>query len=201
MRRTTHLKILMKKHLLGTLALLAAVGAHAQSSNVHGFVGMAITGGGKTLVTVPYSDGSTQDIKSGGLVDLKGGFEYRQAGSPLAIQASLGYHVDAANARNGNVRFSRWPIELLGFWNVNDKFRVGGGLRVATGAKLSGSGAASSIGSTNLGSNPGVVVEGEYFFTPQFGATLRWVDEKYTWPNGGGKVDGSHAGVRFNYYF
>jgi hypothetical protein len=191
----------MKKHLLGALALLAAAGAHAQSSNVHGFVGMAITGGGKTLVTVQYSDGSSHNITSGGLVDLKGGFEYRQSGSPLSIQASVGYHVDNTSASNGSVRFSRFPVELLGFWNANEKFRVGGGLRVATGAKLSGSGAASNLGSTSLGSNAGVVVEGEYFFAPQVGATLRWVDEKYTLPNGAGKVDGSHVGVRLNYYF
>jgi hypothetical protein len=192
----------MKRRILGAAAALAIAGtAHAQSSDLHGFVGMALTGGGDTLVEIKYTDGSTQDIKAGGLIDLKAGIDYRQAGSPFSIQASIGYHTDSSHASNGSVRFDRYPIELLGFWHATDKLRVGGGLRVATSPRLHASGtAASYVGNTSFDSQAGAVVEGEYFVLPRFGITLRAVDEKYKAPNGE-KIDGSHIGLRLNYYF
>lgn len=76
-----------KRQLLAAIALAATAvtAAHAEGGPVTGFVGLGVTGGGDTLATVTYTNGDTQDIKSGGLVEIKGGFEYRQAESPFAI--------------------------------------------------------------------------------------------------------------------
>lgn len=190
----------MKKTILGALALAAA--AAAQANDVTGFVGMAITGGGDTLVHVTYTNGDTQDIKSGGLVDLKGGFEYRQSGSPFALQGSIGYHVDRTAANNGNVRFERYPLELLGFYSVTESFRIGGGLRYALDPRVRSSGvASSSVGNADMSASAGAVLEGEYLFTPHFGLSLRAVSEKYKFDGSNVKVDGNHIGVRFSYYF
>jgi hypothetical protein len=191
----------MNKHVLAALALCAGGTAMAQQGQVTGFVGMALTGGGDTLVHVTYTNGDTKDIKAGGLVDIKGGFEYRQQGSPVAIQGSIGYHTDTTSASNGHVRFDRIPLELLGFYSLKDNVRLGGGLRYAANAHLSSSGAAASVGSFDLHSRLGLVLEGEYLFTPHFGLGLRAVSEKYELPGGGPTVDGSHVGVRFSYYF
>lgn len=190
----------MKKQLLAAIALGAAVGAHAEGRPVTGFVGIAVTGGGDTLAHVTYTNGDTKDIKSGGLVDIKGGIEYRAPDSPFAVQASLGYHVDRTAASNGDVRFTRYPLELLGFWSAQPNFRIGGGLRKALSPKLSSSGVAAGLGNADLSSTVGVVLEGEYLFSPHFGLTLRGVGEKYKFSDGT-KVDGNHFGVRFNYYF
>lgn len=38
-------------------------------------------------------------------------------------------------------------------------------------------------------------------FTPHMGLKLRYVEEEFKPDNGGAKVDGSHAGVLFSYYF
>jgi hypothetical protein len=174
------------------------VAAHA--GDFTGFVGMGLTGGGDTLVHVTYTNGDTHDIKAGGLIDFRGGFEYRQKGSPFAIQGSIGYHFDRASASNGSVRFERFPVELLGFWYATPNVRLGGGVRYATSPEVRSSGvASSSVGNASLSADPGAVLEGEYLFGDHFGVTLRAVTEKYK--VGGVKIDGDHIGVRFNYYF
>jgi hypothetical protein len=189
----------MRKQFLCAAALAAAaMGAQAQST-FRGVASAAITGGGETLATVDYSDGSSKNIKSGGLLDLKVGFEYREPSAPWAVQASVGYHFDNTSASNGSVRFSRFPIEVLGYWYPNQNFRLGGGLRVATGAKFHSSGVAAYLGNYSIDSKPGVVVEGEYMFNPSFGLGLRYVAEKYEL--NGVKFDGNHVGLRANFYF
>jgi len=190
----------MKKQTLCAVVLAAAsVAAQAQSTNpVRGFVGMAVTGGGETLVTVTYSDGSSKNIKSGGLVDLKVGAEYRWTDA-FSVQGSVGFHTDSTSASNGNVRFTRFPIELLGYWHARPALRLGGGLRVPTGAKLRSSGVVASLGNTSFDASAGLVLEGEYLFSPRFGLGLRAVKETYE--VGGSKIDGDHVGLRLNFYF
>ncbi len=181
--------------------LTLAVAASAPAVAAEGFrftLGAGLTGGGEKLATVQYTDGSTQSVRSGGLVHLFGGFEY-QAGD-FALQANLGYHVDDTSAKNGSVKFSRMPVEVLGFWHVNESIRLGGGLRKATGAKITSSGAASSVGSLDFDAKLGLVLQGEYFFGGDKVSTyVRYVSEDYE--AFGVKVGGNHVGVGLTYRF
>ena len=63
------------------LALAATSGAQAQNQDrsVRGFLAAGLTGGGETLATVVYTDGHSQSVKSGGLVELIGGFDYHES--------------------------------------------------------------------------------------------------------------------------
>lgn len=189
----------MKKFVAGALALGAATAA--QASDITGFAGFGLTGGGEKLVTVQYSNGTSQDIRSGGFVELRAGIEYRPQAAPFAVQASVGYHVDDTNASNGSVRFSRVPLELIGFWNATPNWRFGGGLRHATGVQLSSSGAASDLGGVDFEANTGTVVVGEYLFSPHWGVDARYVNERYTVKGTDTHVDGSHFGMHVSYYF
>lgn len=191
----------MKKiALLGALALASTL-ASAQSAPLRSnlFVNIGYGSGGDTLASVQMTDGSVQSIKAGKGLTLKGGVEF-WVGQDATFQLSAAYHVDDTTATNGDITFSRWPIEGLMFWNLNDRVRLGGGLRKATGAKLKGSGVASSFGSYLLESSTGIVLEGEYLFTPQTGVTLRYVKESFT-VNGGPSISGDHVGVGLNYHF
>ena len=187
----------MKKFVLGAAVLCGAVAAHA--GDVRGFVGLDVTGGGDTLASVTYTDGSTQSIKAGGMLQIGGGVEYRQAGAPWAVQAGIGYHFDTTHANNGDITFSRWPIELSGVWYPSEQIRLGLGLRHATNASLHSSGAASDLGDTDFSAKTGALVEGEWLITPKMGLSLRWVDEKYNLA--GHDIDGSHVGLGFKFYF
>lgn len=191
--------------LLGALALASSL-ASAQPaqpgplrSNL--FVNIGYGSGGDTLVSIPMRDGSVQDIQAGKGVTLKGGLEF-WIGQDATFQLSAAYQVDNTSAVNGDVKFSRWPIEGLMFWNLNDRMRLGGGLRKTTSAKLSGSGAGTQFvdGTYHFDSSTGVVLEGEYLLTPQMGMTLRYVKESYS-VNGSPSISGDHVGAGLNYHF
>ena len=193
----------MKKTLLGAaLALGAAFSAHAADAGTpfHFLLGAGLTYGGDTLITVPFTDGSSDSIKAGGLIQLYGGGEYR-FNELFAVQATVGYHInDTRAASNGSVRFTRVPVDLLGLYSVTEKVRLGVGAQFVSSPELKGDGVASNVSQT-YDSTTGAIVEGEYLFTPHIGLKLRYVSEKFTPSNGGAKVDGSHGGVMFSYYF
>jgi opacity protein-like surface antigen len=192
----------MKKIILGAALALGAT-ASAQAADASSFrflLGAGITFGGDTLITVPFTDGSREDIKAGGLVQLYGGGEFR-LGDKVALQATVGYHVnDTSAASNGGVRFTRVPVDLLAFYEVSDKIRLGGGAQFVSGPELKGSGVASNVNS-KFDSTTGAVLEGEYLFTPKTGLKLRYVSEKFKRSGDGASFDGSHLGLMFNYYF
>jgi hypothetical protein len=161
-------------------------------------IGTTLTGGGETLATVRYTDGSTQKVRSGGLIHIFGGIEYQAA--DFAVQATLGYHVDDTSARNGSVRFSRLPIEVLGFWRPSERVRLGGGGRIATNPEVSSSGAASSVGEATFDSKLGLVLQGEYVvWSDRASVLMRYVVEDYG--SGREKISGNHVGVGFSYRF
>ena len=180
---------------LTTLALTTSSWA---ASGLRPVFGVAITGGGEKLVTVTYVNGSTQTVKSGGLLHMFGGLEYDAAA--FAIQANVGYHVDDTSATNGSVKFARMPLELLAFWKASDTWRLGGGVRKAGSAKISSSGAASNVGSATLDSKAGLVLQGEYTYWGDRGSVyLRYVSETYSV----NRVDisGNHLGLGLAYRF
>lgn len=187
---------------LTTLATLAALCGTATpgfaADGIRPLLGMSITGGGEKLASVSYDNGDTQAVRSGGLLHLFGGLEY-QSGN-FALQANIGYHVDDTAAKNGSVRFDRVPVELLGFWQVADSVRLGGGVRKATGAKISSSGAAAAVGSASFDGQLGVVLQGEYLFLGnKMSALLRYVAEDYQVY--GQTISGNHLGLGLAYRF
>jgi opacity protein-like surface antigen len=192
------------KKLLAAAALTfgAAMSAHAADvgSGFRFLVGAGLTFGGDTLITVPFTDGSHEDVKAGGIVHLYGGGEFR-LGDQVALQATIGYHVnDTSAASNGSVRFTRIPVDLLAVYQLNDTIRLGVGAQFVSGAELKGSGVASNI-NAKFDSTTGVILEGEYLFSPKIGAKLRYVSEKFTPQNTSTKIDGNQIGLMLNYYF
>jgi hypothetical protein len=182
---------------LAASALLATPQAFA-GDTFKGVLGVSVTGGGEKLATVTYTNGTSQNIKSGGLLHLFGGVEFA-ATDAFGIQATVGYHVDDSNAKNGSVKFARVPVEVLGFWKPADTFRFGLGLRKAGSAKLSSSGDASNIGNIKLASKAGAVLQGEYLFNPSGSVFLRYVSERYTVDKT--SVSGNHVGLGASYRF
>jgi hypothetical protein len=163
-----------------------------------GVVGATLTGGGEKLATVTYTNGTSQNIKSGGLLHIFGGVEF-VATDAFSLQATVGYHVDDSNAKNGSVKFSRVPVEVLGFWKAADTWRLGLGLRKTSSAKLTSSGDASNIGNLKLDSRLGAVLQGEYLFNPSGSVFVRYVGEKYTVNKVG--VSGNHLGLGASFRF
>jgi hypothetical protein len=193
----------MKKNLaVAALALGLAQAAWAQPV-VRPLIGMGFTFGGDTVARVIYDDGDSEKVRAGGLVAFTTGVE--MAFTPLvSAQALIGYHVDGVAASNGDVKFDRFPAELLGHFRLTDTFRIGGGARYTSRARTRSSGAASStVPSENFKPAWGSVVEGEFTLGRNLGIKLRYVSEKFdseTFP-GAPKLKGNHGGIYIVGYF
>jgi hypothetical protein len=197
----------MKKATLAiALAIATMSAAHAQNApapaeqkRLHFLVGMGLTAGGDKLATVTYQNLGEYDIKAGGLVMFTGGVDFRVT-PEFSIQSTIGYHVDQAPARNGNVKFERYPIELLAYYHPAPKWRVGGGVRYVSSPKLSSSGVVQGL-NVEFDNTVSGLVEAEYLISRHFGIKLRYVNEHYELKGYSGKIDANHAGVFGNFYF
>jgi len=183
--------------LLAALALCACGLSQAQTS-FRPLLGSSLTGGGEKLATVEFTNGMRQDVRSGGLVHLFGGFEVQPGGLPMTFQANIGYHVDNSAAKNGEVRFQRWPVEALLAFHAGPNWRVGGGLRKSNGVKLSSSGA-TYVGNYELSAKAGLVLQAEHVWDSGLGVLVRVVNEKFR--VGRAEVEGRHLGVGMSYRF
>jgi len=188
----------------GAVALAFAAiapAAHAQSAGFHPVLGALVTGGGDTLIEVNYTNGDSHKVSAGGLLQLFGGMEYRSAGSPLTTSLTVGYHVDGVNASNGDLSFTRVPLELTFFWNASERFRIGAGLRKALSPEFRSSGDV-DVGDFNATSSVGGLIQADWFFTPGFSLLVRGVTEKYKSSKlKDGEADGSHVGIGVSYRF
>ncbi len=163
------------------------------------FLGMGATFGGDNLATAKFTNGETANVRAGGVVQFHGGATYKFTDT-ISGTLAAGYHFNRVSASNGSITFSRYPVELLGHYAVTPAVRLGGGLRLISSPKLTSSGVASGIKS-DFGSTTGLVVEGEYLISDRYGIKLRYVNEEYKINGTNKKVDGSHAGLMFNFYF
>ncbi|QYF92327.1 carbohydrate porin [Massilia sp. PAMC28688] len=196
----------MKKIAVAAFALaLASMSAHAQTyvlvepKPYRFLAGAGLTFGGDRLATAEFEDGGEIDIRAGSMVALYAGAEFA-VNDQMALQANIGYHVDSATAYNGDIRFGRYPVELLGYYKVSPQWRIGGGARFVNSPKLSSSGAG-DIGDFEFKNSTGLVLEGEYSINPSLGVKVRYVSEKYETRDFVSKHDGNHVGVLLNYYF
>lgn len=195
----------MKKVLIMAALYVAAAAAQAQemrpaanTAPMRFVAGLGVSAGGDDLATARYTNGDSVDIKAGSGVYFTVGGDYRFT-PQFSLQGTLNFHVDDTNARNGNIKFQRFPAELLAFYHFNEQWRVGAGVRYVSGAKLSSSGAASGI-SIDFDNTTSGVLEGEYFWSPRTSVTLRYVNEKYK-AAGYREVKANHVGISGNVYF
>ncbi len=215
----------MKKIFIGltisTLLIAPAFGENIPDQPKAPFrwvLGAGITGGGDKLTSVQYTDGKSTNITAGGGLQLLAGGDYR-FNEQFSAQATVGYHIHfTPDASNGEASFDRIPVELLAYYHANQQWRIGGGVRFVSSAKLNASGAASTqFDSQSYQNATSGVVEAEYFVNPHFGVKLRGVKEtykdknksatyspitkKYTINNFTNSYSGDHIGIFGNYYF
>jgi hypothetical protein len=163
------------------------------------FVGGGLTAGGDRLVTARYINGSDESLHGGGTIQVHAGLEFRVAPS-LTMALSAGYHLDAIDTFWGSTWFGRVPIEALAHFQVDPRWRVGGGVRFAVDPTLSSDGFGADV-DEHFRSSVGPVVEVEYLFNPRLGLKLRGVSERYKSKQGLPTVDGNHVGLLLNFYF
>jgi len=202
----------MKKVLMACAISMALSGsAFAQSvpNPLHFMVGVGLTAGGQNVATASYTNGSTNNISAGTGAQLMTGLDYR-LNTDVSFQATVGYRARFAVGSNGNASFNRYPIDLLAYYNVDPKWRIGAGVEYIRHPSLSASGAISYL-NEDFKNTTGFILETEYFPTPNLGIKFRAVKESYTpvasqsnYENGYTNTDsisGNHVGIFSDYYF
>jgi hypothetical protein len=161
-------KILFRKP-WALLALALAVTAHAAHSQeeIRPMIKVGFDFGGDTLATVRFTDGSTQSIKANqGIYFGVGASVLLTNPKDIEVEGTVSYKEDAVTAANGEVIFSRVPLDALVFYRFPEHFRVGGGLTYHLNPKLSGNGV---VGNVNIGFDNalGWVLQAEYLLPPR----------------------------------
>jgi hypothetical protein len=206
----------MKKatgRLLGLALALGAGQALAQTGNAmdgwHPFVSMGLTFGGDTIITVDYTNGDSEDVKAGEIVQFGAGVQLQLADSPLMVALSANYHVADAAAQNGKAEFVRYPLEAIAYYRSSDKWRFGLGLRYVLSPEASSDFSNEKLQFDNA---LGTVVEVGYAVSQHFWLNARIVNESYqprTYTRNGASynvgnlrsADGSHVGINALYAF
>lgn len=192
----------------GLLLAQEPAGYHARP--VSFLLGLGLTFGGETLASVPFTDGSTSSIRSGGLLYFKGGVDW-DINRNIALQGTFGYHGDWVSAENGSMTFQRDFYEGLVFFKTFPRQRFGLGVRETFNAKVSSSGAARVYcGEMQYKNNTGFVFEYEWINKrgpSGIGFTIRYVNEKYKVSSidgipvaNGQSFNGNHFGLGVNWY-
>lgn len=189
------------KQWMAVLALVTvAAAAQAEEPAVRFYSSAGLSFGGDELASGTYTSGNSFSIKAGGGYMLNLGVDVPFTDKIDGV-LTVGYHSASTNASNGDVDFKRSPVELLGFYTLDKNWRVGGGLRSAGSAKLTSSGAASSIGNYDFNNSLGTVLEVQYLMDKSAQSRARWgfsgryVAESFEETTTKTKINGNHAAV------
>lgn len=161
-----------------------------------------LTGGGDTLATAIFSNGDTKKIDAGGLVHLAAGVLWTPHNVPLAMQATIGYHVDEITASNGDMRFSRYPVELMALYTGAGRLRLGAGFRYVNAPRLAIDLDGQAGATIDYKDALGLIAEVGFQFSPQLWLAVRGTFEEYkvdklngTNVSFDGKVNGNSFGL------
>ncbi|MGH8283629.1 MAG: hypothetical protein ACRESE_07255 [Gammaproteobacteria bacterium] len=109
--------------LFGVFAALMMFSAHADPgdtgySNTHFTVDAGIAGGSDKLATVTFTNGDTKSIYAGNAVYGDLGFLTNFGASHWSFNGTLGYAYTAVVASNATISFSRFPLDVIGIYNL-----------------------------------------------------------------------------------
>ena len=123
--------------LAGSILIMptAVLGADFETFATFGY-----DGGNDDLIRVAFVDGETSAIKANqGFAFLLGTLFYYGATSDWQLQTGAGIKYRAIDSSNGDIRFTSYPVELIGFYNTDMiRFGVGATYHIDPMVKTSG---------------------------------------------------------------
>ena len=182
---------------LPMLAMLNLAHAESIPAQTHMVGTFGITYGGDKLATVHYTNGDDQDIHGGGLLLFGLGVDH-QFGNQWELQATLNYLFDTSHAENGDVTFSRWPLDVLAFYR-NGPHRIGGGITYHMNPTFDADTPAVNF-TVDFDDAVGGIIEYDYFFTENVSLGVRGTLIDYK-SDGNESISGNSIGLILNGYF
>jgi hypothetical protein len=194
-------RIRISKSLL-TLALAAACASPMVSAaaEIRPLVKAGYDFGGDAMVRVLFTNGDSATIRGNEGFYLGGGAAIINDARDWEFDVTLAYKFALINASNGDVKWTRWPLEALAFYRFQ-KVRVGGGLAYHISPKLEGSGVVGGL-DVKFKDALGAVLQADWRITEQMAAGLRYTILEYDAKGpftGSTKSDG--LGLTFSFNF
>jgi hypothetical protein len=156
-------------------AFLAVSLAHA--ADIRALLKAGFDVGGDTMVTAVFTNGETETIRANEGFYFGGGAAIIDAASNMEYHLSVGYKVAAVNASNGDLEWSRFPLEALAFYRF-PQVRVGGGLAYHMNPKLDGSGVVGGL-DVRFKNALGAIVQADWRITEKIAAGARYTILEY----------------------
>lgn len=177
--------------LAAVILLLSITSGTAAALDTRGLVKAGFDFGGDVLQRVTFSDNTTETIKANDGFYIGGGFAFVPDSLNLEMHLTAAWKYTGVTASNGEIKFTRIPIEALGFF-IADPFRFGGGLIYHVNPKLERSGAVSGS-DVEYDNAPGMVLQADYRISENIGAGVRYTFLEYE--QGGRSIRANGAGV------
>jgi hypothetical protein len=152
--------------------------------------------GGDKVATVTYTSGKSDSIGANEGLYAGGGVSVLNDVGNVEFLGTLSVKYQALHADNGDIQWTRVPLDALVFYR-RPSFRLGGGLTYAINPRVKGSGAASNVEMT-LDNAAGVVLQGDYLIE-RVSLGLRYTILDYKL--GSSTIKASGLGFAFGYTF
>lgn len=180
-------KILAYMFLLLISTASFAYETNANDTNFKTFVSMGLAIGGDDLAT--FTDGTS--LTTAGLLYFSFGTTYMVPETDFQIQAALGYNFDNVEAVSGSFGFSEMSFEIIPFYRMTEKTRIGFGLFNVLSAEFT-----TPFGDLDFDSTTGTVMEIDWKLNNRASWGVRYVDVELSVSSL--TLDGSYVG--FMYY-
>jgi hypothetical protein len=125
---------------IAVASLVAAWACATHAAEIRPLLVAGLDFGGDKMLTVVFDDGDTQDIKANDGFYLGGGLVVIDAERRMEYQFTAALKYALIDAENGEVEWTRFPIEALAFYRFA-RVRLGGGLTYHVSPRIETSGA------------------------------------------------------------
>jgi len=186
------------KIMIGVLAASAALGA--QAADFRPLIKAGFDVGGDTMVTAVFTDGDTEKIRANEGFYLGGGIAIIDAERSMEYHVTLAYKFALIDADNGDIEWTRFPLEALAFYRF-PRVRVGGGLTYHINPRLEGSGVVGGL-DVKFKHALGAVLQADWRITHTIALGARYTILEYDAKgNFTGTAESNGVGVTFSMNF
>lgn len=147
--------------------------------------------GGDKLASVTFYDGTTETIHAGGLIYFSGGF-ISEINENFELRAAIGIKFDTITASNGELDFTRYPINAMVF-KKGELLNVGIGATYHLSPTYQTKGSITDNTTYDFDNALGLIAELDYSFTEKFYLGVKATAIDYTL--GSAKINGNSLGI------
>ena len=177
-----------------------AIAFAAEGADFRPLLKAGIDLGGETLVTAMFTDGETEKIRANEGFYFGGGLAVIDAQRRLEFHATLGYKFAVINADNGELEWTRFPLEALAFYRF-PRVRVGGGLAYHMSPRLEGDGVVGGL-DVKFKNALGAVLQADWRISEKIAAGVRYTLIDYDAKgDSSGEAKANGLGVAFSMHF